>query len=300
MPGPERWRRQPRRHARQLTDVVGPGCLLVEAVGADRCELVVDRCWALGATAMGETDVGLEVGFPTDADAEADRGAISWPGGRSSGSGRRCRARPSSAALEAWRPLRPPVRVGALHMRPAWLRSRRRPAGSGGAGRGRRPLPRVRLRPPEHGACLEAVVDLAGPGVRRARRRLRQRGARRRRGRPGGPVVAVDMDGVAVAATAAAAAGGVVVEVSTRAVGEDGALRRRGRQHRPGRPRGPRPGRRCSGGARRAPRAGRHLRRPGARDRRAVRGRRSRAEGRRGAGGVGKPGFLGKSTFSAC
>jgi ribosomal protein L11 methyltransferase len=201
--------------------VVGPGCLLVEAVGADDRELVADRCWALGATAVGETDVGLEVGFPTDHDARsAGADLVAW---RPELRVRVVDAAPAlAAALEAWRPFARPIRVGALHVRPAWLDPDDDPPAVGERVVVVDPTRAFGYDHPSTVACLEAVAALARPGVAvldvGCGSGVLAMGAA---ALGAAPVVAVDTDPVAVAATvASASAAGLVVDASTRPVGE--------------------------------------------------------------------------------
>jgi ribosomal protein L11 methyltransferase len=195
-----------------------PGCLHVAVPGDLDPEVVADRCWLLGATAIGESAGGLEVGFGTEAEAvEAAAALGSW---RPDLAVRVLDAGPAlDAALAAWRPFARPVRVGRLRVRPAWLVDP--PVGEG---------IEVVVDPtrafgydhPSTLACLEAVDRWVGPGtsvldVGCGSGVLAVAAA----ALGAAPVVAVDTDPVAVAATrAAAGANGVEVEVSGRAVGE--------------------------------------------------------------------------------
>jgi ribosomal protein L11 methyltransferase len=184
-----------------------PGCARVWVDRAD-AELVADRLWFLGATAVGERAVGelveLEAGFDTVAEAAA---AVDELGGELVDAGPAL-----AAALDAWKAHARPVRVGRLHVRPRWLPGDDDPPGPGEVvvpvdpsrafGSGSHPSTR---------ACLAAVDRWAGPGVAvldvgcgsgvlaHAAALL---GA--------APVVAVDVDAAAVEATRAA---GLDVEV---------------------------------------------------------------------------------------
>lgn len=194
-----------------------PGCVRV-VVDADAVERVSDLVWFIGATAVGERAVGggveLEAGFATPADAEA---AVSSLRERGIGATLVDVGPALDAALDAWMAHARPVRVGRLHVRPAWCADDDDPPAAGEAV--------VRLDPsrafgsgshPSTLACLAAVDRFAGPGsgvldvgcgsgvLAVAAAVL---GA--------SPVVAVDTDPVAVAATAANAAAngvGAVVE----------------------------------------------------------------------------------------
>jgi ribosomal protein L11 methyltransferase len=182
---------------------------------------VADRCWALGATAVGELDAALEVGFPTDDDARtAAAELVAW---RPDLRVRVVDAGPAlAAALEAWRPFARPVRVGELHVRPTWLDPDDEPPVVGERVVLVDPTRAFGYDHPSTVACLGAVAALARPGVAvldvgcgsgvlgLAAAAL---GA--------APVVAVDVDPVAVSATAASAvAAGLAVDASTRPVGE--------------------------------------------------------------------------------
>jgi ribosomal protein L11 methyltransferase len=200
---------------------VGPGCLLVEAVGVDERELVSDRCWSLGATAVGERDAELEIGFPTDDDARtAAADLVAW---RPDLRVRVVDAGPAlAAALEAWRPFARPVRVGALHVRPTWLDPDDEAPVAGERVVLVDPTRAFGYDHPSTVACLEAVASLAGPGVA-----VLDVGcgsgvlALAAATLGSAPVVAVDTDPVAAAATrAAAGAAGLAVDASTRPVGE--------------------------------------------------------------------------------
>ena len=198
-----------------------PGCLRIEAPEAAAREVVADRCWALGATAVGETDVGLEVGFPTDDEArDAAAALVAW---RPDVGVQVVDAGPGlAAALEAWRPFARPVRVGALHVRPAWLDPDDDPPAVGERVVVVDPTRAFGYDHPSTVACLEAVAELAGPGVAvldvGCGSGVLALGAA---ALGAAPVVAVDADPVAVAATAASAiAAGLGVDASTRPVGE--------------------------------------------------------------------------------
>lgn len=198
-----------------------PGALRIALpTGVDR-ELVVDRCWVLGATAIGEPAEGLEVGFATVAEAEAARADLSerWP---ELGVDLADVEAELAAALEAWRPYARPVRVGRLHVRPSWLAADDDPSTAGERVVVVDPTRAFGYDHPSTVLCLEAVAAHVRPGVgvldvgcgsgvlALAAATL---GAR--------PVVAVDVDPVAVAATEAAArAAGLEVQASTTPVGE--------------------------------------------------------------------------------
>jgi ribosomal protein L11 methyltransferase len=198
-----------------------PGCLRISLRPDLDVDLVADRCWLLGATAVGESADGLEVGFPTDADARAAAASLGewWPGAAIEV----VDAAPAlAAAMVAWRPFARPLRVPPLHVRPAWLAQDDDPPVAG---------ERVVVVDPTHAfgydhpstvACLETVARIAGPGV-----------AVLDVGCGSGvlavaaavlgaePVVAVDVDPVAVEATRRAAeAAGVTVRASSRPLGE--------------------------------------------------------------------------------
>lgn len=177
-----------------------PGLARVVVDAAD-AERVADLLWLHGATAVGEQAMGalveLEAGFVTATDARAAAevvgGVVVDPG-------------PAlEAALDAWRAHARPVRVGGVHVRPSWLAADDDPPSAGervvvldpsrAFGTGDHPSTR---------ACLEAVARFARPGtsvldvgcgsgvLAVAAAVL---GA--------SPVVALDVDPVAVAATAA-------------------------------------------------------------------------------------------------
>jgi ribosomal protein L11 methyltransferase len=187
---------------------------------------VEDLLWFLGATAIAEVDAGphvaLEAGFPTedDADAAAVEVVARFPGVAATV----VDAGPAlDAALDAWKAHARPVRAGRLHVRPPWLAPDDDPPADdevvvvvdpGRAfGSGSHPTTL---------ACLAAVDERAGPGasvldvgcgsgvLAVAAARL---GA--------GPVVAVDVDPTAVAATLDnAARNDVEIDASTSAVGD--------------------------------------------------------------------------------
>lgn len=191
-----------------MTD--GPGCVVVEVAGED-ADLAADLCWFAGATAVGERAlaggrVGLEVGFTTDDDAAA----------AAAGLRRRLPAASVAvvdagpaleAALDAWKAHARPVRAGRrLVVWPEWIER------DGPDGEIVRPGDVVvRLDPqrafgsgshPSTRLCLATIEDLVvpatsvldigcGSGVLAVAAALL--GA--------APVVAVDVDPVAVAAT---------------------------------------------------------------------------------------------------
>lgn len=180
-----------------------PGCARF-VVDAGDAELVADRLWLHGATAVGERPLGslveLEAGFPT-VDAAAD--AVEALGIRGA---EVVDAGPAlAAALDAWTAHARPVRVEGLHVRPSWLAADDDPPAPGervvvvdpsrAFGSGSHPSTR---------ACLRAVARFAGPGTAVLDVGCGSGvlavaaavvGARR--------VVAVDVDPVAVAATLA-------------------------------------------------------------------------------------------------
>lgn len=201
--------------------MTGPGCLRIEAAGAGERELVADRCWALGATAVGELDEGLEVGFASDAEARAAAADLaSWrPDVRVEVVDA---AEGLAAAIEAWRPFARPMRVGPLHVRPAWLAPDDDPPAAGERVVVVDPTRAFGYDHPSTVACLEAVAELVRPGTA-----VLDVGcgsgvlALAAAALGAAPVVAVDTDPVAVAATAAAAEAAVLrVEASGRPVGE--------------------------------------------------------------------------------
>ena len=122
-----------------------------------------DLLWALGATAIGERAVGggveLEAGFATVAEAQVAAGAIAGADVVDTGPA-------LEAALDAWMAHARPVRVGRLHVRPAWLDADDDPPGVG---------ERVVVLDPSRAfgsgshpstlACLSAVERWAGPGA---------------------------------------------------------------------------------------------------------------------------------------
>lgn len=169
-------------------------------------EVVSDRLWFLGATAIGERPLGelveLEAGFGTAVDAEAAAAELARNGVDADA----VDAGPVlDAALDAWMAHARPVRAGRLHVRPSWLPTEDDPPAADeivvvldptcAFGSGSHPSTR---------ACLDAVDRFAGPSVSVldvgcgtgvlavAAARL---GA--------APVVAVDVDPVAVAAAGA-------------------------------------------------------------------------------------------------
>jgi ribosomal protein L11 methyltransferase len=202
-------------------DAARPGCLRITPPAGVDADLVADRCWLLGATAVGDSGGDLEVGFPTDAHAETAAVALGewWPAAVVEV----VDPGPAlAAALEAWRPFARPLRVPPLHIRPAWLAPDDDPPAAGERSVLVDPTHAFGYDHPSTVACLEAVARLAGTGtavldvgcgsgvLAVAAAVL---GA--------GPVVAVDVDPVAVDATRRAAqAAGVAVEASTTPVGE--------------------------------------------------------------------------------
>jgi len=99
------------------------GCVRVRCPASVEPAIVADRCWALGATAIGEPAVdgaALEVGFASEVDADLAAAALTaaWPdlGVEVVDAGPAL-----EAALDAWKAHARPVRVGRLHVRPAWL-----------------------------------------------------------------------------------------------------------------------------------------------------------------------------------
>lgn len=192
-----------------------PGCLHITAPAEDG-ELVADRCWLLGATAIGTVEDRIEVGFLT---AGAAAGAARWLGEwRSDLRVVEIDAGPAlDAALEAWKPFARPLRVGRLHVRPSWLDAADDPPSAGERAVVLDPTRAFGYDHPSTLACLEQVERRAGPGcavldvgcgsgiLAVAAAVL---GA--------GPVVAIDTDRVALAATErSAAAAGVVVSCGT-------------------------------------------------------------------------------------
>lgn len=196
-----------------------PGCLHLTAP-AEAGELVADRCWLLGATAIGEVGNRLEVGFGTaTAAAVAARSLGEWR------SDLRIVQIDAGQALEvalaAWKPHARPVRVGRLHIRPSWLDGTDAPPAAGELVVVVDPTRAFGYDHPSTLACLEQVERLAGPGgavldvgcgsgvLAIAAAVL---GA--------GPVVAVDTDPVARAATERSAAGSGVAVACHRDVTE--------------------------------------------------------------------------------
>ena len=163
--------------------------------------------WLHGATAVGERALGalveLEAGFATPADAEAAVEALGVSGAEVVDIGPAL-----EAALDAWMAYARPVRAGGFHVRPSWLADDDDPPTAGervvvldpsrAFGSGDHPSTR---------ACLDAVASLVGArtsvldvgsGTGVLAIAAAMLGA--------APVVAVDVDPVAVAATAANAA----------------------------------------------------------------------------------------------
>lgn len=195
----------------------GAARVVVEVAAAER---VADLLWLHGATAVGERPLGslveLEAGFPTVADAEAAAAAV--PGLTVVDAGPAL-----EAALDAWMAHARPVRAGGFHVRPSWLAAADDPPVAGervvvldpsrAFGSGDHPSTR---------ACLEAVARLVGAGtsvldvgcgtgVLAIAAALA--GAT--------PVVALDVDPVAVDATSAnAARNGVAVDAVVGSAGD--------------------------------------------------------------------------------
>ena len=209
---------------------MNPGCLRValtdEAAGAPPDgEIVADLLWWHGATAIAERADGdvvvLEAGFVND---ETAREAAARVGERFPGLEIAVLdAEPAlEVALDAWRAHARPVRVGGVHVRYPWLAVDDEPPTGGEVvvvldpsrafGSGSHPSTR---------ACLRAVARLAGPGtsvldVGCGTGVLAVTAACL----GAGPVVAIDVDPAAVAATRAnAAANGVAVDASTAELG---------------------------------------------------------------------------------
>lgn len=138
-----------------------PGLARVVVDAAD-AERVADLLWLHGATAVGERGLGtlveLQAGFPTAADAAA---AVAVVGGEVLDA-----VRALEAALDAWRVHARAVRTGGFHVRPSWLDAGEDPPAAGervvvvdssrAFGSGDHPSTR---------SCLEAVVGLVGPGT---------------------------------------------------------------------------------------------------------------------------------------
>lgn len=171
---------------------------------------------------MGERSLGalveLEAGFVTEDDAAAAVAALGVPGATVVDAGAAL-----DAALDAWMAHARPVRAGGFHVRPSWLADDDDPPGAGervvvldpsrAFGSGDHPSTR---------ACLDAVARFAGEG-----RSVLDVGcgtgvlaiAAAMVG--AAPVVAVDIDPVAVAATIAnAAANGVAVDARPGSAGD--------------------------------------------------------------------------------
>lgn len=203
-----------------------PGCLRIAVPPGTDAELVADDAWGLGATAVGEVPerrATLEIGFATAADAEAAAAVLRrrWPGLEATvvDAGPALRA-----ALEAWRPHARPFSVGEgrLRVRPVWIEDGGGDGGSA-AGAGAEvvvdPTLAFGYDHPSTRLCLEVVAAVARPGVA-----VLDVGcgsgvlAVAAAALGAGPVVAVDVDPVAVDATLAAArANGVAVVASTTA-----------------------------------------------------------------------------------
>jgi ribosomal protein L11 methyltransferase len=127
------------------------------------------------------------------------------------------------AALDAWKPHARPLHIGPLHIRPAWLPAEDEPPTPGELVVVVDPSRAFGYDHPSTVLCLEAVVDLVGEGSTVLDVGCGSGVLAVAAARLGATVVAVDVDGVAVELTRlAAASNGVVVEVSTREVGEEG------------------------------------------------------------------------------
>jgi len=200
---------------------VRPGCLRITLEEGTDAEVVADRCWLLGATAVGESDGCLEVGFGTDDAARAASSALGeWRPGLAVAV---VDAGPAlDAALEAWRPYARPLRVGPLHVRPSWLAADDDPPAPGERLVVIDPTRAFGYDHPSTVACLRVVASAAGRGVA-----VLDVGcgsgvlALAAAVLGASPVVAVDTDPVAVHATrSAAAAAGVAVDASSTPVGD--------------------------------------------------------------------------------
>lgn len=187
-----------------MTDDPGAARVVVPVADAER---VADLLWLHGATAVGERALGslteLEAGFVTAADAQAAVDALGLPGAEVIDVGPAL-----DAALDAWMAHARPVRAGRLHVRPSWLAADDDPAVAGewvvivdpsrAFGSGSHPSTL---------ACLGAVDRYAAPGVA-----VLDVGcgtgvlAVAAAVLGASPVVAVDIDPVAVAATVTNAA----------------------------------------------------------------------------------------------
>lgn len=171
---------------------------------------------------MGERPVGalveLEAGFATGDDAAAAVAALDLPGAAVVDA-----SAALDAALDAWMAYARPVRAGGFHVRPSWLAPDDDPPSAGervvvldpsrAFGSGDHPSTR---------ACLEAVGTLVGPGtsvldVGSGTGVLAIAAALA----GAAPVVAVDVDPVAVAATVEnAARNGAVVDARRGSAGD--------------------------------------------------------------------------------
>ena len=183
-----------------------PGCLHVAVPEQLDPDLVADRAWLLGATAVGElTGSRLEIGFGCDDDAVAAAAALGewWP---ELGIAVVDAAPALQAALEAWRPHARPLRVGRLHVRPAFLDHEDDPPAAGERLVVVDPTLAFGYDHPSTRLCLEQLEQRAGPG-----RSVLDVGcgsgvlAVSAAVLGAGPVVAIDIDPVAVAATRSAA-----------------------------------------------------------------------------------------------
>jgi precorrin-6B methylase 2 len=214
-------------------DVLAPGCVVVDVPADVDAELVAERCWLLGATAIGELvdpghdgaaggTVRLEVGFVSDADARAATSVLAeaWPSleidvvdaGPALG-----------AALDAWKAYARPRRVGRLQVRPAWLADDDDPPGAAVIPVVVDPSRAFGYDHPSTVLCLVQVAERAGPGVAVLDVGCGSGVLALAAALLGSwPVVALDLEAPAVDATARGAArNGVEVEASTRPVGEE-------------------------------------------------------------------------------
>ena len=205
-----------------MNDPTVPGCLVVRGPAADT-DLVADRCWALGATAIGELDGGvLEVGFDSDADARLACAelAAAWPALEVEV----VDAGPAlEAALDAWKPHARPISVGRLQVRPMWLEPDDEPPAADQVAVVVDPSRAFGYDHPSTRLCLVEVASRVRPGT-----------SVLDVGCGGGmlsvaaallgatPVVGLDVAEAAVDAThRAAVQNGVQIEASTRPVGEE-------------------------------------------------------------------------------
>ena len=199
----------------------GPGCARVTVDAAD-ADHVADLLWLHGATAVGERPLGglveLEAGFGTSAEAVAAVEALGLPAAEVVDVGPAL-----EAALDAWMAHARPVRLGRLHVRPSWLADDDDPPAVGervvvldpsrAFGSGSHPSTLACLAAVErHAGAATSVLDVGcGTGVLAVAAAVL--GA--------APVVAVDIDPVAVAAAVSnAAANGVEVTASVGSTGD--------------------------------------------------------------------------------